>query len=153
MLVDDGAVLGLRRFAQVNHRPVQRAVRRLTEPELRLRRDTLATSPASCEFITELARRQDTAVNGAPSRRSVHLYLCLVRESIPGRLGWIWAQIQVPVANGRSRNDERPQLELVAERIGASATTGFPAYGIVPDGAIHWLSKLRTVASRSKWWS
>lgn len=28
-----------------------------------------------------------------------------------------------------------------------------PDYGMLPDVAIHWLLKLRTVASRSKWWS
>lgn len=66
MLVDDGAVFGLRGLTEVKDWTLQPAVRRLPELELRLRRDALAAGPPSGEIIAELARRQNPAIDRPP---------------------------------------------------------------------------------------
>jgi hypothetical protein len=66
MLVDDGAVLGLRHFAQVNHRPVQPAV---------------AASPnLSFGFGATLSRRARRAASSSRSLRAVRIPLSTVRH-------------------------------------------------------------------------
>jgi hypothetical protein len=76
VLVDGASVAGLRGGAQVHHRPSQPEIGRLAEPEPRVRRHRLASSPASKQIVPELASGHDPAVDCAPP-----LDACCVLES------------------------------------------------------------------------